>query len=31
MIAGGNSRTVAQAAGDRLEEVQKTLPPASRR
>ena len=27
MIAGGNSRTVAQAAGDRLEEVQKTLPP----
>lgn len=28
MIAGGNSRTVAQAAGDRLEEVQKTLPPS---
>ena len=27
MIAGGNSRTVAQAAGDRLEEVRKTLPP----
>lgn len=27
MIAGGNSRTVAQAAGERLEEVRKTLPP----
>ncbi|MCQ4179654.1 CusA/CzcA family heavy metal efflux RND transporter, partial [Klebsiella pneumoniae] len=26
MIAGGNSRTVAQAAGERLEEVRKTLP-----
>ncbi|MNX38233.1 Nickel and cobalt resistance protein CnrA [compost metagenome] len=27
MIAGGNSRTVAQAAGERLDEVRKTLPP----
>jgi cobalt-zinc-cadmium resistance protein CzcA len=27
MIAGGNSRTVAQAAGERLEEVRETLPP----
>ena len=27
MIAGGNSRTVAQAAGERLEQVQGTLPP----
>ncbi|QBX37886.1 CusA/CzcA family heavy metal efflux RND transporter [Brevundimonas sp. S30B] len=27
MIAGGNSRTVAQAAGERLEDVQSTLPP----
>ncbi|MBP7703704.1 MAG: CusA/CzcA family heavy metal efflux RND transporter [Caulobacter sp.] len=27
MIAGGNSRTVAQSAGERLEAVRKTLPP----
>ncbi|MNH49598.1 Nickel and cobalt resistance protein CnrA [compost metagenome] len=27
MIAGGNSRTVAQAAGERLDQVRKTLPP----
>lgn len=27
MIAGGNSRTVAQAAGERLDEVRKSLPP----
>ena len=27
MIAGGNSRTVAQAASERLEEVRETLPP----
>ncbi|MCG2841483.1 CusA/CzcA family heavy metal efflux RND transporter [Sandaracinobacter sp. RS1-74] len=27
MIAGGNSRTVAQAAGERLEEIRPTLPP----
>jgi len=27
MIAGGNSRTVAQAAGEHLEQVQNTLPP----
>jgi cobalt-zinc-cadmium resistance protein CzcA len=27
MIAGGNSRTVAQSAGERLEEVRSTLPP----
>ena len=26
MIAGGNSRTVAQAAGERLEEIRSTLP-----
>jgi heavy metal efflux system protein len=27
MIAGGNSRTVAQAAGERLEQIRPTLPP----
>lgn len=27
MIAGGNSRTVAQAAGERLQEIRATLPP----
>ena len=27
MLAGGNSRTVAAAAGDRLEELQRSLPP----
>ncbi|GAD58257.1 LOW QUALITY PROTEIN: cobalt-zinc-cadmium resistance protein CzcA [Brevundimonas abyssalis TAR-001] len=27
MIAGGNSRTVAQAAGERLEQIRSTLPP----
>jgi len=28
MLAGGNSRTAAQAAGDRLEQIQASLPPS---